>query len=236
MHLVLDHGFLDCQEIMGNELTVVNSARVSFGKQKNGIGEEDTRLLRYLIRNKHFSPFRHIMFRFHIKAPEFVMRQWYKHVVGAEWSASSFAPFHAWNEISGRYVPLTEFYQPESWRSQSTSSKQGSGDLLDSDTQESCTHVYNEFLETMNRTYELLLEKGVAKEQARSVLPLSVYTEAIWTCSFQSAMNFLELRLDKHAQWEIREYATVLQKILNEKLPLLMSIWKDEKTGGGSDL
>jgi thymidylate synthase (FAD) len=224
--LVLDKGFIDCQETFGDELTVVNSARVSFGKQKTELDEDDVRLIRYLIKHKHFSPFRHIMFRFHIKAPEFVMRQWYKHVIGAEWSAGSFAPFHAWNEISGRYVPLTEFYEPVEWRRQSTSSKQGSDGAMEDGGV--CAREYGEFLREMTAVYDRFLERGVAKEQARIMLPLSVYTEAIWTCSFQAVVNFLELRLDPHAQYEIREFAVALEKIMRAKVPTLMSNWSSQ--------
>lgn len=221
---VLDQGFVNCQEVFGNELTVVNSARVSFGRQKEELGEDDLKLIRYLLRNKHMSPFRHIMFRFHIKAPEFVMRQWYKHVIGAEWSTG--APMHAWNEISGRYVPLTEFYVPVSWRQQSESCKQGSqGEVVN---EEECHRTYQRFLSDMVAVYEDLLASGVAKEQARIVLPLSVYTEAIWTCSFQAVMNFLELRLDPHAQQEIREFAQAVQTIVRDALPTMCEIWEKE--------
>jgi thymidylate synthase (FAD) len=196
---------------------------VSFGRQKDIFEEEDRRLIAYLIKNKHFSPFRHVMLRFHIRAPEFVMRQWYKHIVGAEWGTP--APFHAWNEISGRYVRMDDIYQPFTWRRQSTSSKQGSEGIVDN--QEVCENNYNQSIETSIKSYNSLLEHGVAKEQARILLPLSVYTETIWTCSFQALMNFLELRLDAHAQWEIRQFAQAIESILQERLPVLFKCWRD---------
>jgi thymidylate synthase (FAD) len=221
---VLDKGFVDCQEVFGDELTVVNCARVSFGKQKTVMDEDDLRLLRYLIKNKHFSPFRHVMFRFHIKAPEFVMRQWYKHIIGAEWSsAGAYAPFHAWNEISGRYVPLTEFYVPDQWRKQSTNSKQGSSGFFETDNE--FAPQYNEYIDQMSKLYNSFIELGVAKEQARILLPLSVYTETIWTCSFQAVMNFLELRLDPHAQLEIQEFAKAIEEIVVAHMPNVVEVW-----------
>jgi len=225
---VLDKGFVECQEVFGNELTIVNCARVSFGKQKTVMEDEDIRLIRYLIKNKHFSPFRHIMFRFHIKAPEFVMRQWYKHIIGAEWSAGSYAPFHAWNEISGRYVPLLEFYEPNEWRKQSTNCKQGSDGIINNS--DIVQGEYNAMITQMSEMYSSFLERGIAKEQARIMLPLSVYTEAIWTCSFQAVMNFLELRLDPHAQLEIQEFARAIEKIIMVHAPNVMNIWREEHT------
>lgn len=221
---VLDKGFIDCQDIFGDELTVVNCARVSYGKQKTILDENDIRLIRYLIKNKHFSPFRHLMFRLHIKAPEFVMRQWYKHIVGAEWTSESRGNFHAWNEISGRYVPLHEYYVPDVWRKQSSDSKQGSdGQLSDP----SIAIEYQKFIEHVDQIYSSFLEKGMAKEQARLVLPFSIYTESIWTCSFQGIMNFLELRLDSHSQWEIQQYAKAMLTILETKIPNLFKAWND---------
>jgi len=222
---VLDKGFVELQEVMGNELTAVNCARVSFGKQKTVMEDEDVRLTRYLIRNKHFSPFRHIMFRFHIKAPEFVMRQWFKHVIGAEWSAGSYAPFHSWNEISGRYVKLEDVHTPDEWRKQSISSKQGSDGIMAQDSHGEICALYETTIQDTIRAYNTMLEKGVAREMARVILPLSIYTETIWTCSFQAVMNFLELRLDPHAQKEIREYALAVESLVKDRFPVLTTCW-----------
>ena len=115
---VLDKGFIEVIDSLGNDLTVVNSARVSFGKRKSTWSASDRRLCKYLAKHKHYSPFRHLQVQFHIKAPEFVMRQWYKHVVGIETTSNSSAKDHAWNEISGRYVPVADFYNPSVWRKQ----------------------------------------------------------------------------------------------------------------------
>jgi len=121
---VLDKGFIEVVDSLGNDLTVVNSARVSFGKRKSVWSAADRRLVKYLAKYKHYSPFRHLQVQFHIKAPEFVMRQWYKHVVGIETSSSHSTKDHAWNEISGRYVPVEDFYTPDVWRKQSEDKKQ----------------------------------------------------------------------------------------------------------------
>ena len=113
---VLDKGFIEVIDSLGNDLTVVNSARVSFGKRKETFDKSDERLVRYLAKYKHYSPFRHLQVQFHIKAPEFVMRQWYKHVVGIETTSNSATKDHAWNEISGRYVPVEDYYEPSVWK------------------------------------------------------------------------------------------------------------------------
>ena len=120
---------------LGDDLTVVNSARVSFGKRKKKWDKSDEKLVRFLAKYKHYSPFRHLQVQFHIKAPEFVMRQWYKHVVGIETSSSSSTKDHAWNEISGRYVPVEDFYTPEVFRQQSEDNKQATeGAVKDQDS------------------------------------------------------------------------------------------------------
>ena len=131
---VLDKGFIEVIDKLGNDLTVSNSARVSFGKRKTTYDDRDRRLVNFLAKNKHFSPFRHLMVTFHIKAPEFVMRQWYKHVVGCETTSSSSTKDHAWNEISGRYVPVKEYYYPSFFRKQSADNKQASEGQIDNDT------------------------------------------------------------------------------------------------------
>lgn len=226
---VLDHGFVDLQDVMGDALTVVNTARVSFGKQKGELEEHDLKLIRYLIKHKHTSPFRHVMFRFHLKAPEFVMRQIFKHVVGSEWFAPVSSQLHGWNEISGRYVELYDLYQPTEWRVQSKNSKQGSDGIFEKNISQEISKEYNDITSTLLEFYHKLCEKGVAKEQARAILPFSTYTECIWTVSFQSIMNFLELRLDSHAQYEIQEYARAIRLVVETTTPILYKCWMEEK-------
>ena len=222
---VLDKGFIEVIDHLGNDLTVSNSARVSFGKRKVKYDKSDERLVRYLAKNKHYSPFRHLMVQFHIKAPEFVMRQWYKHVVGAETTSSSLTKDHAWNEISGRYVPVEEYYIPKNWRQQSEDSKQASIGAIAQ--QEEATECYAKAIQVGRHYYDRLLELGVAKEQARIVMPLSQYTEVYWTASFQAIVNFIELRDEPTAQWEIREYAKVLKEQMISIYPKTMQIWSD---------
>tara|TARA_Y100000361_G_C11069796_1_gene295052 strand:- start:5 stop:709 length:705 start_codon:yes stop_codon:yes gene_type:complete len=222
---VLDKGFIEVIDKLGNDLTVANSARVSFGKRKTEYDKTDERLVRYLAKHKHFSPFRHLVVQFHIKAPEFVMRQWYKHVVGVETTSSHSTKDHAWNEISGRYVPVEEYYIPENWRQQSEDNKQASfGSVKE---QEEANQTYKKALQVTKYYYEKLLELGVAKEQARIMLPLSQYTEVYWTASFQAIVNFIELRDEPTSQWEIREYAKVLKEQMFALYPKTMQIWSD---------
>ena len=222
---VLDKGFIEVIDHLGTDLTVSNSARVSFGKRKYKYDKSDERLVRYLAKHKHFSPFRHLMVQFHIKAPEFVMRQWYKHVVGIETTSSSLTKDHAWNEISGRYVPVEEYYIPKNWRQQSEDSKQASVGAIAQ--QEEANECYAKAIQIGRHYYERLLELGVAKEQARIVMPLSQYTEVYWTASFQAIINFIELRDEPTAQWEIREYAKVLKEQMSSIYPKTMQIWSD---------
>ena len=222
-HEVLDKGFIEVLDSLGNDLTVANSARVSFGKRKKTYDKSDERLVRYLAKHKHFSPFRHLVVQFHIKAPEFVMRQWYKHVVGIETTSSYSTKDHAWNEISGRYVPIEEYYIPTVWRQQSEDNKQASAGEVHA--QEKATEKYQNALQVMKHYYNGLLELGVAKEQARVLLPLAAYTEVYWTASFQSIMNFIELRDEPTSQWEIRQYAQTLKRIMFDIYPRTINIW-----------
>ena len=220
---VLDKGFIEVLDHIGDDLTVANSARVSFGKRKKTYDKSDERLVTYLAKHKHFSPFRHLVVQFHIKAPEFVMRQWYKHVVGIETTSSYPTKDHAWNEISGRYVPVEEYYVPSIWRQQSEDNKQASAGEIDN--QEEAAQKYRDALQVINYHYKSLLDLGVAKEQARVLLPLAAYTEIYWTASFQAIMNFIELRDEPTAQWEIRQYAQTLKRIMLDIYPRTVNIW-----------
>jgi len=224
---VLDKGFIEVIDSLGNDLTVVNSARVSFGKRKKKFDKSDERLVRYLAKHKHYSPFRHLQVQFHIKAPEFVMRQWYKHVVGIETTSNSSAKDHAWNEISGRYVEVEDFYIPEIWRKQSKDNKQASEGQLDDEHNSRAKWYYQVALNTTKNLYDRMLIMGVAKEQARAMLPLSQYTEVYWTASFQAIMNFIELRNEKTSQIEIQEYAKVLLNQMKQVFPKTTKLWSE---------
>jgi len=222
---VLDKGFIEVVDSLGNDLTVVNSARVSFGKRKIKFDKSDERLVRYLAKYKHYSPFRHLQVQFHIKAPEFVMRQWYKHVVGIETTSNGSTKDHAWNEISGRYVEYDEFYEPTEFRKQSDDNKQASEGLIE--LQSSTNSLWKNTHDIIITTYNEMLERGMAKEQARCILPLTLYTEVYWTASFQAVMNFIELRNEKTAQIEIQDYAKVLLDLMFEVYPMTTKLWAE---------
>ena len=222
---VLDKGYIEVVDKLGDDLTPVNAARVSFGTKSDTFEEKDRKLSKFLIKHKHFSPFRHQHVMMIIKAPEFVMRQWYKHVVGIETTSTSVTKDHAWNEISGRYIPVQEYYYPEVWRRQSEDNKQASEGELDNLQQKRMTQIYGEYMRQVEMTYERMVEAGMAKEQARIVLPLSQYTLVYWTASFQSIMNFIELRDEPTAQWEIQQYAKVLKEIMFDVYPETTKLW-----------
>ena len=224
---VLDKGYIEVVDSLGDDLTPVNAARVSFGGRSEKFTDKDRRLSKFLIKHKHFSPFRHQHVMMIIKAPEFVMRQWYKHVVGIETTSSSASKDHAWNEISGRYVEVEDYYYPEVWRKQSEDNKQASDGVLDDLQQKRMTSFYNEYMRQVEMTYDRMIEAGMAKEQARIVLPLSQYTQVWWTASFQSVMNFIELRDEPTSQVEIQEYARALKTIMMESFPETTKLWSE---------
>jgi len=224
---VLDKGYIELVDTLGDDLTPVNAARVSFGGRSEKFEEKDRRLSKFLIKHKHFSPFRHQHVMLIIKAPEFVMRQAYKHVVGIETTSNSSTKDHAWNEISGRYIPVQEYYYPEVWRKQSDDNKQASEGELDELQQKRMSVLYNTFMNQVEMAYETMVNSGMAKEQARIVLPLSQYTLVYWTASFQSIMNFIELRDEPTAQWEIQQYAKALKEIMLEIFPETTKLWSE---------
>jgi len=222
---VLDKGYIEVVDSLGDDLTPVNAARVSFDGFSEEFTDKDRKLSKFLIKHKHHSPFRHQHAMFIIKAPEFVMRQWYKHVVGIETTSSHVTKDHAWNEISGRYVPYDEFYEPTEFRKQSEDNKQASDGLIED--QVSATIKWRETQMKTIETYNQLLEMGVAREQARSILPLTVYTKVWWTASFQSIMNFIELRDEPTSQVEIQEYARAMKKIVLTLYPETTKLWSE---------
>jgi len=202
---VLDKGFLRLVDFMGGDNAVVQAARVSVGQGFKG-EERDRKLVQYLMRNQHMTPFEHAVFKFHIKCPIFVARQWFRHRWGS------------YNEISGRYTEFKEeFYLPQFYRKQVTKNYEfkpfTDGEIED---------LEKSILEFYDRAYALyrdLIEREIARELARIVLPLSLYTQFYWTVNARSLMNFINLRADKHAQWEIRQYALVIARIFKELMP-----------------
>ena len=223
---VLDKGYIEVVDTLGDDLTPVNAARVSFGGRSEEFTDKDRKLSKFLIKHKHHSPFRHQTIQVIIKAPEFVMRQWYKHVVGIETTSAHVTKDHAWNEISGRYVPYDEFYLPTEFRKQSDDNKQASDGLVED--QIKATMKWRDAQSDVIKTYNDLLDMGVAREQARSILPLTVYTKVWWTASFQSVMNFIELRDEPTSQVEIQDYARAMRKIMLTFFPETTKLWFDD--------
>jgi len=212
---VLDKGFVHLIDKMGNDCTVVNAARISFGKQVTEMSEKDVKLLTYLAKHKHWTPFAHATLTLHIKMPIFVARQYMKSCVGI-----------VYNEISRRYVDeQPEFYEPEydQWRTRPEASiKQGSGLSVDYETGNVCSMDTYSAMKLCTEIYTSLLKNGVAPEQARIVLPVSMYTEVWATMSLQAAARIVGLRKDPHAQWEIQQYAAAMDEVIS---PLFPAAW-----------
>ena len=213
-------GEIELVDSMGSDLTVVNSARISFGGKSKRVTEKDGKLIKYLADHEHTSPFRHSFLSFRIKAPEMVMRQWYKHVIGCSWTSPEFHN-HGWNEISGRYKEMEpEFHIPKRFRKQSADNKQASEGEMPIQPSRICKSAMTESVDLAFKTYKMMLELGAPREQARLVLPLTLYTEVIWTSSLQALHNFVELRNHKHAQEEIKLYAQAISEICETQFPV----------------
>ena len=208
---VLDHGFVRLDDAMASDLSVVNSARVSFGRRKTEMDESDEGLIHFLMRDKHGTPFEHNSFRFHIRAPIFVAREWFRHRVGS------------FNEFSMRYARATDdFYVPEPEDVRTQVGKPGAYSFepvspeLAAQTREELQAVYEQAF----ATYERLVEAGVARELARAVMPVGAYTEFYWTVNARALMNFASLRAHETAQREIRRYAEAVESFFAEKMPV----------------
>lgn len=202
---VFDKGFVGLVEQMGGDRGVVQAARVCY--RSDGLSDpvKDRKLIRYLLEHDHGTPFEHSVLKFHVKAPIFVARQWFRHRMAS------------YNEVSGRYAEVKdEFYYPEKWRGQDQVNKQGSIPLHDE--QAGTDVLVNHCIESMSR-YRVLLANGVAKEMARMVLPVNLYTEFYWTVNARSLMHFIKLRSEAHAQWEIRQYSNALWPLFAQSMP-----------------
>jgi len=211
----------DGQWVPDDDLTVLNAAKASFSRQANTLGPKERRLIQYLGEHQHTSPFRHPHFRFIIEAPEFVMRQLYKHVVGIEsTSAPSPCKDHAWSEQSQRFRPAHEVYVPETWRRQHTRAKQCSGGELGPAEQKQAAEIYRLAMTASDSAYRTLLGMGVAREMARLVKPLSTMTRVVWTASLQAIAHFVALRDHADAQPEITTVATQLAEAVRPFLPV----------------
>ncbi len=204
---ILDKGFVRFVEMLGNDMSAVQAARVSYGRGLTNI-KRDRKLLFYLMENGHHTPFEHIVFKFHIKTPIFVMRQWIRHRISSV------------NERSGRYTEFKEdWYIPEKIRTDDNINLQGSKLSSDENLNSEGLKKIEGSIQRSFEEYRKLRELGIAKELARIVLPVSMYTEFYWTINVRSLMNFLNLRADGHAQFEMQEYAKAIAKIFEEKCP-----------------
>lgn len=221
----LDKGFVRLVDCMGDDAAIVQAARVSYGKGTKSVSE-DKGLIRYLMRHRHTSPFEMVEFKFHIKLPIFVARQWIRHRTANV------------NEYSGRYSEMKdEFYIPdiEQLRTQSAVNKQGrSSELLPEETAKAIANQYKETQDRLFNEYSELLETELARELARINLPLSNYTEWYWKIDLHNLFHFLKLRMDVHAQYEIRVYADVMADIVRQILPLAYSAFEDYILNGVS--
>ena len=203
---VLDKGFVIFKGCMDGDMGVVDAARVSY-KSEAKTEDENRKLIAYLLKHNHGTPLEHAVFKFHVKSPLFVARQWFRHRMAS------------YNETSFRYREAPEeFYIPEKWRTQDVKNKQGSIVLDDSE--------YSSFSESLvdhckmaKNAYDAMLRAGVAREQARMVLPVNLYTEFYWTVNARSLMNFVGLRSDNHAQWEMRQYSHALATFFRREMP-----------------
>jgi len=224
---VLDHGFVELVDYMGNDLTVVNAARVSFNKESDWdsepnwnmvrerkLSEKDEKLISYLAKHKHWTPFAHPQITLRIKAPIFIRTQLFKHKVG-----------FVENEVSRRYVSEPPVVYSPRWRGKPTGgAKQGSEDFMPINEQYNTANRHYEFtIKEALETYQQLIDLGVAPEQARSVLPQGTYTEWWWTGSLSAFARVYHQRIDIHAQWEVRQYADAIAKIIQ---PLFPVSWK----------
>jgi thymidylate synthase (FAD) len=208
---VLDHGFVRLDDAMATDLSVVNAARVSFARRKDEMDEADEGLIRFLMRDRHGTPFEHNSFRFHIRSPIFVAREWMRHRVGS------------FNEFSMRYARATDdFYVPEADDVRSQVGKPGaySFEPVDAELAETAREEIRRVYDEAYATYQRLVEAGVARELARSVIPVGAYTEFFWTVNARSLMNFVSLRAAETAQREIRRYADACETFLAERMPV----------------
>lgn len=207
---VLDHGQVELEAHLADDLSVVNAARVSLHNYHAQMEEGDDKFINFLLRNHHGTPFEHNFFRFRIKAPIFVFREWHRHRIG-----------HSYNEWSARYSELKEeFYIPENVRTQVGKP----GHYTYEPAPEAIKNTFCDELDVTSqiafRKYKMALEQGIAKEQARLFLSVNIYSEMYWSCNARSLMHFLNLRNSEFAQWEIRQYAIVIETIFSKLMPV----------------
>lgn len=222
---VLDHGFIRLVDYLGGDQRIVQSARISYGAGTKSY-RKDKGLINYLMRNGHTSPFEQVNFTFHLKMPIFVARQWIRHRTGRV------------NEISGRYSVMTdECYRPdrEHINPQSEVNRQGRTDIvLDQAKQDEVLAKFKKDHQVIFDNYHSMLDDGIARELARIDLPLSMYTEWYWQMDLRNLFHFLSLRLDSHAQYEIRVYAEQMLEIVKKVCPIASEAFEEFEYGAMS--
>lgn len=214
---VLDQGFVRAVDYMGDDRAIVQAARISYGAGTKSV-REDRDLIRYLLRNWHTSPFEMCVLKLHVKVPMDTWRQWIRHRTASV------------NEYSTRYSEAIDAAQktaPEAWRAQSTANKQGSGAALPLEVGARLTEREEDFQALAREVYEERIAAGVAREQARKDLPLSTYTEAYWAIDLHNLLHFLHLRMDSHAQLEIRRFAEIIGTICQAWVPMTWQAFRD---------
>lgn len=222
---VLDKGFVELIDVMGSDQAVCEAARVTVGKDNLSVPLQDRHLIRYMFRHGHTTPFEMCEVKFLVECPMDTWRQWIRHRTANV------------NEYSTRYTVALDYRQctgVNQWRMQSDTNRQGSCGYLPQDVGETLTIREKHLHDLSDEVYNERLCLGVAKEQARKDLPLSTYTRAVWKIDLHNLLHFLSLRMDTHAQHEIREYANAIGKIVQTKFPLTWEAFEeyDHRRGG----
>lgn len=216
---VLDHGYVRLVDVLGSDLSVVNAARVSYDKESLEFSERDEKLLAFLVREGHTSPFRHAALTFEVHAPLIIARQWYKHAVASTYLDDQ----NGWNESSRRYVTETpEFYipGPNEWRGAPENKKQGSKDTIAEGFGQDLTEDLESYIRLGSKLYDQAMNLGVAAEQARLFLPAyALYVRWRWTASLAAVIHFLSLRDESHAQVEIQQFAKAVKELTQKAFP-----------------
>lgn len=213
-------GFIELMDSMGSDATIVNAARISYWKEVKEFGDDDKRLIKFLVEHNHNSPLRHVQFQFRVEAPEFVCRQWWKHQVGMGYTSADGFNDTPWNEASGRYMELPEkFWQPTQFRFQGKKNKQVGdldiGPVLNSEL----ISEYDDTVQYIYKKYKSFLDRGVCKEQARALLPVGFISSFIMTTSLAGAVHFIKLRKHEGAQKEIVVYAEAMEQLVKKVCP-----------------
>jgi thymidylate synthase (FAD) len=210
-HKIHNHGFIELIDHMGDDLRIVNAARQSYDRESEKLTGDDEGLINYMMKNSHGTPFEHVNFTFKVKLPIFVAREWMRHRIGS------------FSEMSGRYTELKpEFYLPEPTHVRKQVGKPGNYQFVEvsDDAQWACAEVMKMSYKESWESYQRMLESDIAKEVARDVLPVGIYTQFMWTINLRSLFNFIKLRSGEHALAEIQDYSKEIEKIVKMIVPV----------------